>query len=491
MRHRLLVREVRAALAMGITLGSLANLAWAAPEATAEKSAPEKAPTVAAPDKPAATVSAPITSETLAKVDAIAREGIDQKKVASLAVGIVKDGRLVLARGYGFADLENEVPATAETVYRLGSITKQFTATAIMQLVEQDKLSLDDQLTMYLSDYPVGDRKVTIHQLLNHTSGIKSYTGLRDFFKVARLDHTHDELLAMFKNQPFDFEPGTRWRYNNSGYYLLGMIIEKVSGQSYENYLDDHIFKPLGMTATRYGHLRPLIRHRAMGYTLFMGQLVNDDPMSMTAPGAAGALVSNVLDLIKWHQALESGQLLKSESFEAMYRETKLPDGKTQGYGYGWGLGELSGHRSISHGGGINGFSTMIARYPNDRLAVIVLSNTATANTGATENRISKLLLGVEDQPIVDLPIEPERIKQLVGTYEIDTMTIEISSEDGKLFAQPREEPKDRLKYQGKSQFVSSKDASVRATFVPADGPAERIDIVAPGGVKLTVKRVK
>ena len=152
------------------------------------------------------------------------------------------------------------------------------------------------------------------------------------------------------------------------------MIIEKASGQKYSAYLDDHIFKPLGMNANRYGHLRPLIRHRAMGYKLMLGQLINDDPMSMDAPGAAGALVSNVLDLIKWHQALESGTLLKSESFEAMYRETKLPEGKTQPYGYGWGVGDLSGHRKLSHGGGINGFSTMIARYPSDRLAIILLS---------------------------------------------------------------------------------------------------------------------
>jgi CubicO group peptidase (beta-lactamase class C family) len=432
----------------------------------------------------------PVPAETIDKIGAAVMEGIDQKTVASIAVGIVKDGNLVLARGYGFADLENDVPATAESVYRLGSITKQFTALAIMQLAEQGKLTVDDELTKFLPDYPTAGHKVTVHQLLNHTSGIKSYTSLKEFFKQARNDFSHDELLAMFKNEPFDFEPGAKWQYNNSGYYLLGMIIEKVSGQKYSAYLEDHIFKPLGMTATRYGHLRPLIRHRAMGYKLMLGQLINDDPMSMDAPGAAGALVSNVLDLIKWHQALESGMLLKSESFEAMYRETKLPDGKTQPYGYGWGLGELAGHRKLSHGGGINGFSTMIARYPSDRLAIVLLSNTAGSNMGALETHIAKLILGIDDKPIVDLPIDEARLKQIAGTYEIEGLKVELTVEEGKLFATLPGQPKDRLKYQGDQKFVSSNNSGIRVTFAPAEGEVQGFE-AETDGQKLSGKRVK
>ena len=434
-------------------------------------------------------LAAPSPDETIKAIDRIASEDIDKKKVASYAVGVMKDGRLILARGYGFADLENDVPATAETVYRLGSITKQFTAMAILQLAEQGKLSVDDELTRFLPDYPLAGHKVTIHQLLNHTSGIRSYTSQKDFMKRARQDFSHDELLAVFKNEPFDFDPGTKWLYNNSGYYLLGLIIEKASGQSYEKYLDEHIFRPVGMSATRYGHLRPLIRHRAMGYKPFIGGLINDDPLSMDAPGAAGALVSTVLDLLKWHQALEAGDLLSSASYEAMYRETTLADGRTRPYGYGWGVGQLASHRKLSHGGGINGFSTMIARYPDERLAVIVLSNTAGADTGGVERRIAKFVLGVEDKPVVDLPTDAELLERFTGKYQLTEGEIEITAEDGKLFAKPPGQARDRLKYQGDQTFVSAKKAEIRIQFMPPTGRADGFELDIEGQ-KLTAKRV-
>jgi CubicO group peptidase (beta-lactamase class C family) len=258
------------------------------------------------------------------------------------------------------------------------------------------------------------------------------------------------------------------------------MIIEKVSGESYANYLEEHIFKPLGMSATRYGHTRPLIRHRAMGYRYMLGQLVNDDPMSMTAPGAAGALVSNVLDLVKWHQALE-GDFLTSASSEAMYRKTRLNNGNERPYGYGWGINEMAGHLKQSHGGGINGFSTMIARYPQDRLCVIVLSNTAGADTGSVESRIAKVILGVEDKPIADLPIEAELLEQLAGNYRLDDREVVITAEDGKLYARPDKQPLDRLKYQGQRQFVSTEDPELRITFTPAEGKAQGIDVEKNG----------
>jgi CubicO group peptidase (beta-lactamase class C family) len=434
--------------------------------------------------------AAPVPDGAIAQIDKIAAEGIDQKKVASHAVAVVKDGGLVLARGYGFADLENDVPATAETVYRLGSITKQFTALAIMQLAEQGKLSVDDELAKFLPDYPTQGHKVTVHHLLNHTSGIKCYTNKPDFRKRTRLDFTHDELLATFKDEPFDFEPGAKWAYSNSGYYLLGMVIEKASGKSYEKYVEDHIFRPLGMSATRYGHTQPLVRHRAMGYRVRGGQLVNDDPLSMTAPFAAGALVSNVLDLVKWHEALEGNMLLKSASYEAMYRKTRLTSGTERPYGYGWQLGEMAGHPKQFHGGGINGFSTMIARYPQDRLCVIVLSNTAGANTGAVESRIAKVLLGVEDKPPADLPIDAELLGRLTGKYRLNGRGVEITAEDGKLYAKPDGQPRDRLKYQGQRQFVSSENPELRISFTPADGKAQGIEVETQGE-KLSATRAE
>jgi D-alanyl-D-alanine carboxypeptidase len=435
------------------------------------------------------TCAAVVPAGAIDRIDTIVRAGLE-KKIASYAIAVVKDGRLVLARGYGYADLENSVPATAETIYRLGSITKQFTSLAILQLAEAGKLSIDDELTKFLPDYPVQGHKVTIHQLLNHTSGIKSYTSLPNFFRTARQDLTSEEMLALFKDQPFDFEPGEKMQYNNSGYYLLGVIIEKVSGQTYAEYLAEHIFKPLGMHATRYGDNRPLIPFRAQAYKRARGELVNDDPISMNAPGAAGALVSNVLDLVKWHQALEAGDFLSSASYDSLYRPTKLADGKEQKYGYGWGLGEIAGHRKLSHGGGINGFSTMIARYPDDRLAVIVLSNTAGAPSPGIESRIARVMLGIEEKPVVDLPADEQLLKPLLGTYELNDGKLQITMEEGKLHAQLPSQPRDRLKYQGDQQFVSSFNDDVRFTFKLADGKVTGVDIEGPGGSS-SAKRVE
>lgn len=435
-----------------------------------------------------AAAATPVPPGAIDRVDTIVREGLE-KHVASYSVAVVQDGRLVLARGYGFADLENSVPAVAETVYRLGSITKQFTSMAVMQLAEQGKLKLDDELTKFLPDYPTAGHKVTITQLLNHTSGIKSYTSLPNFFRTARMDHSHEQMLALFKDQPFDFEPGARWLYNNSGYYLLGMVIEKASGQSYSEYLTEHIFQPLGMHATRYGHTRPLIPHRAQGYRSVFGEIVNDDPISMTAPGAAGALVSTVLDLVKWHQALEAGDFISSASYEAMYRPTTLADGKVQQYGFGWGLGELSGHKKLSHGGGINGFSTVISRYPDDRLAVIVLSNTAGAPAGSIEAQIARMMLGIKEEPVADLPIEKGLLETLAGTYEMAEMKLKVTADDGKLFVSSPLAERDRLQYQGEQRFVSSARNEIRLKFQLSDGKATGVEIDMAGD-KMSGKRV-
>ncbi len=440
-------------------------------------------------------LAARIPDGAIAAIDKIAQEQVDQKKVASFAVGVVKDGRLVLARGYGFADLENQVPATAETVYRLGSITKQFTAMAIMLLAEEGKLSVDDELTKFLPDFPTHDNKITLRHLLNHTSGIKSYTSLRNFPKLARSDYSHNELLALFKDEPLEFEPGTKWGYCNSGYYLLGMVIEKASGQKYEEFLTERIFQPLGMSDTRYGHLRPLIPRRAMGYRRSPEGLVNDDYISMDAPFAAGALVSTVLDLIKWHQALEQNALLSSESYQAMYKPAKLTGGATRPYGFGWQLGDLAGHKNIGHGGGIPGFSTMIMRYPDDRLAVIVLSNTSTANSGAVAKEIAKVMLGVEDEPqtpVEDKPIDSGLLDQLVGKYKLEEeqVEVEITTADGKLFGSLNGRPKERLKYQGEREFVVDNDDRPRVEFTPKEGKAEGLLVSTPDG-KLEGKRVE
>jgi CubicO group peptidase (beta-lactamase class C family) len=462
--------------------------------------------------------AAALPEGSIAAIDQIAGEDIAQNKAASYAVGVVKDGRIVLARGYGFADLENDVPASAETIYRLGSITKQFTATAILLLAEDGKLSVDDELTKFLPDYPTNGKKITIRHLLNHTSGIKDYTRLKEFQKLARQDHTHEEMLALFQNEPLDFEPGTKWGYSNGGYYLLGMIIEKASGQKYETFLEERIFKPLNMSATRYGHRQQLIPHRAAGYRYFFGQLTNDEAISMDPPFAAGALVSNIIDLIKWHQALEEGALLSSKSYEEMYRPVELSNGTRRPYGFGWRVARFEGHNTIGHGGGINGFSTMISRYPDDRLAVIVLSNTSGADPGAVAERIARLILGSKDgagdnnsdddpqeskpaaerpnadkteadKPIADEPIDAALIEQLTGKYRLMGEELEVTSQNGQLFARLKGRAPDRLKYQADRNFVHAGDSQIRITFRPQEGKAEDFEVQG-ARFKMGAKRV-
>lgn len=336
-------------------------------------------------------------SELESSVDRWASEAIDSGAVAGLSVAVRQGDDLQFAKGYGSADLENNVPAAAETVYRIGSITKQFTAAAIMQLVERGDVVLESDIGEYV-DFDTGDHRVTVDQLLNHTSGIKSYTGLGEAWtSTIPLPVTHDFLLGLVVNEPFDFAPGVEWRYNNTGYYLLGMIVENVTDSSYADYLQKEVFDPLELDGTSYCDEKRLIPHRAEGYENEDGALVNDDLIDMTHPFAAGALCSNVLDLLRWQRALEGGEVVTAASYERMTTPALLNDGSAQEYGFGLGVDTVGDHRRVAHGGGINGFVTMSARYPDDDLDVIVLTNTPGPTASDLETRIARAALGLPE----------------------------------------------------------------------------------------------
>ena len=252
-------------------------------------------------------------------VDELARAFIDSGQAAGISLAVAREGELLMARGYGLADVENDVPATAATVYRIGSITKQFTAAAIMRLIEQGELTLGTELAAVLPEVDTEGHTVTVEQLLNHTSGIPSYTGLGEaFWSVSRLDLSHQQLLELVDVPEFDFAPGAEWRYNNTGYYLLGMIIESADGRDYGAWVGDELFTPLGLDSTTYCGERQIIPHRAEGYELVEGELLNDDMLSMRLPYAAGALCSTVGDLIAWQQSLAAGEVVSSDSYAAM-----------------------------------------------------------------------------------------------------------------------------------------------------------------------------
>ncbi|MDQ6829000.1 MAG: beta-lactamase family protein [Gemmatimonadota bacterium] len=408
-------------------------------------------------------------------VDSVATAAIAQHQAVGVSVAVVRKGQIVLAKGYGLADLENEVPATENTVYRIGSVTKQFTAAAIMRLVEQGKLSLDDTLQKFFPSYPVQGHRVLVRHLLNHTSGIKSYTSLGPkWFSKMRLDMAHDTLLAMFANEPFDFSPGDKWSYDNSGYFLLGMIIEKVSGKTYGKYLEDEFFTPLGLKGTFYCDLRPIIKHRAQGYTpLPGGTFQNSDLLSMTQPYAAGSLCSTVLDLATWAQALASGKVVTPASYAKMSTPLTLNDGKPLVYGFGLGVGNLQGHRQVSHNGGINGFISELHHYVDDSLFTVVLTNIEGPTAPNLERAIAKRALGIPDNVIKDLPIPTAELARVAGTYAMGPLMIRIFADGATLKSQAQGPGQGafRLKYQGGNFYVADFDPEVTAEFA-AGNPA-------------------
>ncbi len=332
---------------------------------------------------------------------------------------VVQDGRPVLRKGYGLAEVELAVPVRPEMVFRVGSVTKQFTAACVLKLVEEGRLSLSDEITKFLPDYPAGGRRVTIEQLLTHTSGIKSYTEIPARYpNRLREDWTLAQTIDFFKNEPFDFEPGTKWHYDNSGYVLLGAILEKVTGKAYANLVSEWIFEPLGMKDTRYDSETAIVPRRASGYQTGPGGIVNASYLSMTQPFAAGGLISTVDDLARWQAALDAGRILSAESRRRMWTPVTLPDGTPTRYGYGWGIWSYEGHAVVEHGGRINGFSTANLRLPDDRIYVAVLSNClGCAEPRALALRAASLLIGkpFDERPPIVLP--ESTLDRNAGTY--------------------------------------------------------------------------
>ncbi len=291
------------------------------------------------------------------------------------AVLVMKDGEILLRKGYGLADLEQGIPIEPDMVFRIGSVTKQFTAAAILLLEEEGKLSVEDDLREHLPDYPGSGRSITIAQLLTHTSGIRSYTDMPDFGKRMREDMSVEEIITLFRDEPLGFEPGEKYAYNNSGYVLLGAIIEKVSGKTYEAYLREKIFEPLGMSQTYYGSSSRIIPKRAQGYDSVNAEFENARYLSMSVPYAAGSLLSTVDDLTKWDRALYGTGLLSQASLDKWWKPFLLANGESIHYGYGWSISSYEGHWVVGHGGGINGFSCHLLRMPEDGVFVTVLTN--------------------------------------------------------------------------------------------------------------------
>jgi CubicO group peptidase (beta-lactamase class C family) len=314
------------------------------------------------------------------------------EQIPGLALLIVRHGHVERAKGYGYANVELKAPVTPETLFQSGSMGKQFTAMAVMMLVEQGKLSLEDSLTKFFPDAPAAWGHVRVKHLLSHTGGFTDYP---DDFNLRR-DYTEDEMLKIVEGVPLAFAAGSSWRYSNLGYVTLGILIHRVSGQFYGDLLRDEVFEPLGMHTTRIISEADIIPHRAAGYRLQHGRLNNQKWVSPTVNTTAdGSLYFSILDLAKWDAALSAGTLIQPASYAQMWTPFRLNDGapNKRGYGFGWVIGDVNGHRVIEHEGAWQGFTTNISRYTDDTLTVVVLTNQGAADPDVITHHVASLLI--------------------------------------------------------------------------------------------------
>lgn len=335
-------------------------------------------------------------------IDRFLQNAMKTASTPGMSVAIVRNGKVAYAKGFGLADMQNDVKARPDTVYRIGSVTKQFTATMIMQLVQEGKLALDDPMRKHLPDLPEAWDKVTVRHLLNHTSGIPSYTGLPDMMaKTVRQPVAPRGIVATVEKMPLEFEPGSQWRYNNSAYEILGLLIEKYDGRPFEKSLQERILKPLGMDQTYFTSQSTIVKRRAQGYSPRGRAVFNADFLDMSWPYAAGSMESTVLDLAKWDAALYGDRILPQSVLRQMWTRTRLTTGKEQDYGFGWDVKDVNGNRVIAHNGGIHGFISNIRRVPEKGLTVVVLTN----SDGSDCDGITTRLLGFLDPTLKPKPV--------------------------------------------------------------------------------------
>jgi D-alanyl-D-alanine carboxypeptidase len=415
-----------------------------------------------------------------AVADSVANAYIATGEIPGMSMAVAKDGEIVFVRGYGLADVEMDVVAAPETVYRIGSVTKQFTAAIIMRLVEAGEISLDDPITKYLPDYPVQGHHVTVRHLLNHTSGIPNIR-VRDVDEETRqrfkMDLPAEEVVRLFAELPFDFAPGEQHRYSNSGYLLLGMIIEKVTGTPFSEYVERELLQPLGLDNTLYCDTRRIIPNRAEGYEYEEGELINAPYLSMVIPAAAGALCSTAGDLVRWTHLLHSGQVVSPASLRQMTTPTVLASGDEAGYGYGLQLNRFHLRPVIFHGGSINGFIAALVHYPEDSLSIALLFNAGSAEAyERIELAVARAALGIE---ILDLPLTAGDMARYLGTYTIQwgerTIDLRVFGEGGQLNAEIVGQGTTRLLYQGDHRFITAADDEISILFNVENGRTESI----------------
>jgi D-alanyl-D-alanine carboxypeptidase len=357
------------------------------------------------------------------------------------AVIVTDHGKVVYERGRGLADIAAKKPITPATVFRLGSITKQFASATLLQLAQEGKLSLDDPLSKFIPDYPQPGASATVRQLLSHTSGIQDYTEIPGWMVEANTNkaYTTEQLIEVFKDKPAQFKPGAQWSYDNSGYILVGAIIEKVTGNPWYQAVNERIAGPLHLTTLRYGVEEPSITNMAVGYEpAGEGKFKAAQKINMSVPGAAGALVGTVGDLAAWANALHHGKVLDAASYKAMTSKTKTADGKLNSYGFGMAVDEIRGHPTIGHDGGIFGFVTSSIYVPEQDVFVAVFHNSVppVAPPDGVAAKIAMMAIGDAFPDFHKQPVNVKSVGPFLGRYKLEGTDVErlFYARDGKLF---------------------------------------------------------
>ena len=392
------------------------------------------------------------------------------------SVLVARGDQVLFSKGYGSANLEWGIPDAPNTKFRLGSLTKQFTAASILLLEERGKLKVEDPIKKYLPDAPAAWDKMTIFHVLTHTAGIPNFTAFPDYAPLEPFATTPEKLVARFRDKPLDFEPGEKWNYSNSGYVLLGYLIEKISGESYESFVQKNIFNALGMKDSGYDSNAAVIARRASGYSPTPNGLVNAGFVHMSVPYAAGALYSTTEDLLKWEQGLFGGKLLSAASLQKMTTPFK------NDYAFGVGVHAVNGHKVIDHNGGIEGFSTMLAYYPEDKLTVVALANMTPASSGEIVSQLALLAQGgavTLQSERKEITLDPKVLARYVGAYRMAAggdmlITLDGNQLSGQLTGQAALPifPQSETRF-----FLKVVNAEIEFPTTPADGHASQLTL--------------
>lgn len=433
------------------------------------------------------------------RADSLVFTYLAETKAPSVAFAVIR-GKDTLAYGaHGLANVEAWRAPTAGTIYEIGSLTKQFTSAAIMKLVEQGRLKLDDDMSKYVQ-FPLQGRKVTIRHLLNHTSGIHSYTASPAWSRTWSEAKSPDEIVKFVAADTFDFSPGTSYRYNNTGYVLLGMIIEKVTGKKYAAYLDEQFFRPLGLRSTSYCPTKTTDPSFALGYSRGPYGPIRAPFLDLSHPFSAGALCSTVGDFVTWQRALDGGKVVSPASYATMTTADTLNTGAKINYGFGLVPGDVNGHKAVSHTGGIHGFSTVAHYIPDDSLSVVVFTNYDGGGPSALALNLVRIAYG--GAPVgrgsaaaaVPATLSNADRDAILGNYVLQlpggqTLPIRFFLDGARLMAQAQGQGANPINYLGNYQFGVDFDPALRFTFTIENGKASKVTLLQ-GGARLEGPRV-